>query len=94
MLAQPTDLGRVGSDHRDVGGRQAGLDELADFFQHQAPFGWIAPAGAVGLQFFVVVGPGRVDERHRLVGQRRRGHARQVRSRCAATASSACSESP
>ena len=83
-FAQQPHLGRVGRDHRDVGGRQTGLQQRANLPREEFRLAGVAPAFAVRLLLLVEARPGRVDKFHGRLRQRRGRHAGQVGQHAAA----------
>ena len=59
-------------------GGNPGIEQFADLAGDELRLLPVQAALAVGLEFFVVARPGRVDELDGRFGQPRRGHARQI----------------
>src|SRR5437764_784678 len=75
---EQADLCRVGRDDSDVAGRKAAIDQRLNLLADDLRFGRVASALAVGLDFFVVASPGRVDEPERRVSNQSGSDTRQI----------------
>ena len=82
LLAQQADLRGVGRDHGDVRGDTPASSSACTLPADELGLRRIAAALAIGLQLLVVARAGRVDERQRRAGQRRRRHAGKSCSKC------------